>query len=164
MRRKDREVIEINEIESIIRQCKTCHVAMVDEGQPYVVPLSFGYEIIGASLTLYFHSAKVGRKIDILNKNSRVCFEMSNEGIPIHSEIPCNSGFYYSSIIGYGNIEFIEEVNEKCKALSLLMKHQADKEVLFNETQVKGVCVYKISTSDYTGKSKPMPNKNCGEI
>jgi len=40
MRRKDREVTDINEIEEILNQCKTCHVAMVDSGAPCVVPLS----------------------------------------------------------------------------------------------------------------------------
>ena len=43
MRRKEREVTEINEIEKILLQCKTCHVAMVDDGMPYVVPLSYFY-------------------------------------------------------------------------------------------------------------------------
>ncbi|MDP4094583.1 MAG: pyridoxamine 5'-phosphate oxidase family protein, partial [Bacillota bacterium] len=38
MRRKDREVSDINEIENIIEKCKVCHLAMVDKGLPYVVP------------------------------------------------------------------------------------------------------------------------------
>jgi len=41
MRRKDREITDINGIEEILLQCKTCHVAMVDDGTPYVVPLSY---------------------------------------------------------------------------------------------------------------------------
>lgn len=159
MLRKDREVTQIDEIENIIRKCKTCHLAMMDDGQPYLVPLSFGYEIIGTNLTLYFHSAKKGKKLDILHKNSRVCFEMACEGTPVHAEIPCNSGYYFSSIIGYGNVEFIEDVNQKCRALSLLMKQQADRDVIFNEAQANTVCVYKISTSEFTGKKKPMPSK-----
>jgi nitroimidazol reductase NimA-like FMN-containing flavoprotein (pyridoxamine 5'-phosphate oxidase superfamily) len=46
MIRKDREVTDINSIEEILKQCKTCHVAMVDDGLPYVVPLSYGYKIL----------------------------------------------------------------------------------------------------------------------
>ena len=36
MRRKDREVTDKNQIEEILKQCKTCHVAMVDNEKPYV--------------------------------------------------------------------------------------------------------------------------------
>ena len=35
MRRKGREVSQIADIEEILCKCKTCHVAMVDDGRPY---------------------------------------------------------------------------------------------------------------------------------
>lgn len=54
LRRKDREVKDIEDINNIIKECKTCHIAMVDDGMPYVIPLSFGYEIIDDVLSLYF--------------------------------------------------------------------------------------------------------------
>ena len=158
MRRKDREVNDINGIEEIVKSCKTCHVAMVDDGMPYVIPLSFGYEINDDVLTLYFHSAKEGRKIDILQKNNSVCFEMCNEGEAIYAkETPCNSGYYYSSVIGNGKVEFITDMNEKIKALSLLMKHQTGADVAFNEEQADTVCVYKIASNDFSGKKKQRP-------
>ena len=113
MRRTDREVVEIREIEAILRLCKTCHLAMVDNGAPYVVPLSYGYRIIdGNMLELYFHSAYEGRKLDVLRRSSTVCFAMSSEGEPIITENPCNAGSYFSSIIGYGEALFIEEAEE----------------------------------------------------
>lgn len=158
MRRKDREVTDRETIEEIIKACKTCHLAMVDDGKPYVVPLNFGYELDADNLTLYFHSAKEGKKLDILHKNSSICFDIASEGMPIHAESPCNCGYYFSSIIGMGTVEFIEDTKEKCKALSLLMKHQADRDVEFNEAQVNSVCVYKVSTSDYSGKKKQIPH------
>jgi len=66
MRRKDREVTNLDEIRDIIEKCKVCHLAMVDNGMPYVIPLNFGYIIADNLLTLFFHSAKEGRKINIL--------------------------------------------------------------------------------------------------
>ena len=45
MRRKDREVTDLQEIEEIIKGCKVCHLAMADAGQPYIVPLNFGYQL-----------------------------------------------------------------------------------------------------------------------
>jgi nitroimidazol reductase NimA-like FMN-containing flavoprotein (pyridoxamine 5'-phosphate oxidase superfamily) len=90
MRRKDREVAAVEEIRGILESCKTCHLAMVDNGAPYVVPLSFGYEIAGGTLKLFFHSAKEGRKIDILRRNSAVFFAVCVEGEPVFAEkTPC---------------------------------------------------------------------------
>lgn len=157
MRRKDREVTNMQEIEDMIQQCKTCHVAMVDEGMPYVVPLSFGYEIKEGALNLYFHSAREGRKMDILHKNNQVCFEMCQEGESVFAaEAPCNSGYYFSSIHGFGKVIFLDDVQEKCHALSLLMKQQFQAEVEFTKEQADSVCVYKIVTKDFTGKRKPL--------
>ena len=159
MRRQDREVKDKKEIEEIIKQCKTCHVAMVDDGMPYVVPLSYGYRFLDdTTLELYLHSALEGRKLQILRKNNNVCFEISHEGEPVHAEIPCNSGYYFSSVIGNGKVVFIEDIAEKCTALSVMFKHQSGKDVVFNANQAQNVCVYKVVSTDFTGKKKPRPN------
>ena len=159
MRRKDREVTDIKGVEEILLLCKTCHVAMVDDGAPYVVPLSYGYKFLDDSvLELYFHSALEGKKLDILKHNSKVCFEMANEGEPIHSDTPCDSGSYYASVIGFGEAVFIEDADKKCEALSVMFKHQAGRDVKFTAEQAQSVCVFKIVSTDYTGKRKPLPN------
>ena len=159
MRRKDREVTNISDIEEILLQCRTCHVAMVDDGLPYVVPLSYGYKILdGNVLELYFHSAFEGRKIDVLKRSGKVCFEMANEGEPVHSETPCNSGYYFASVVGFGEAVFIDNDNEKRNALSILFKHQTGRDVTFTSDQAKSVCVFKIVSTDFTGKKKPRPN------
>ena len=153
MRRKDREVVNIEEIEKILLQCKTCHVAMVDDGLPYVVPLSYGYKILdGKLLELYFHCAFEGKKLNILRKNNKVCFEMSYEGNPKHAENPCSTGLYFASIIGYGDAVFIDNTDEKCEALSIMFKHQTGKEIIFTPAQSENVCVFKIISSDFVGK------------
>lgn len=154
MRRKDREINDINVITSILDMCKTASVAMIDNDVPYVIPLNYGYEIKDNILVLYFHCAKEGRKIDILKHNNRVCFTIFSEGEPLHSETPCNSGYYYSSIIGNGVVEFIENPVEKRYALSKMFAHQSGRNVEFTETQADTVCVFKIVAMDYTGKQK----------
>ena len=156
MRRKDREVKDIDGIEEILLQCKTCHTAMVDAGMPYVVPLSFGYRLLeGNTLELYFHSAKEGRKLDILRRNNKVCFEISHEGEPLTSVTPCDSGYYYSSVIGFGEAVFIDDDKEKRDALSVMFRHQTGKSVSFTSEQAENVCVFKIVSNDFTGKKKP---------
>lgn len=156
MRRKDRQVTDIETIKDILDSCKTCHVGMISEGIPYVVPLSYGYDISDGILTMYLHSAKEGMKMDALKKNNNVCFEVCTEGKPVYAETPCNSGYYYSSVIGFGKVEFIDDVESKCEALSKMFMHQAERNVEFTNKQADTVCVFKIVSSDFTGKQKPM--------
>ncbi len=56
-------------IESIILQADACFVGITDlEGNPYVVPMNFGYE----NDTLYLHSGPEGGKIEMLQRNNNV--------------------------------------------------------------------------------------------
>jgi len=156
MRRSDREVKDRKGIEEIIQKCKTCHVAMYDGAFPYIVPLSFGYRFLDEdTLELYFHSAHSGKKIEILRRNNKVCFEVSDEGENINTENPCNMGYYYSSVIGFGEAEFITDVAAKCDNLSAIVSHQAGINADFTDEQVENVCVYKIVSTDFCGKKKP---------
>ncbi|MCL1848197.1 MAG: pyridoxamine 5'-phosphate oxidase family protein [Clostridiales bacterium] len=158
MRRADREVSGIHEIMEILDEGKTCCLAMVDEGMPYVVPMSYAYRMEGETLILYFHSAKEGRKIRVLQKNPMVCFTIFTEGEAIFSqEKPCDSAYTFSSVVGSGNVGFIDSVQEKCAALSLLMKHQAGMEVNFSQSQAENVCVFQVVSKDFTGKRKTPP-------
>ena len=43
MRRKDREVTDIRQIENIIEKTKVVHIGIIDDGVPYVVPMQYGY-------------------------------------------------------------------------------------------------------------------------
>lgn len=154
MRRKDREITDIHVITDMLDQCKTACVAMMDREVPYVIPLSYGYEMKEDALVLYFHCAKEGRKIDILKYDNRVCFTIFNEGEPLYTETPCNSGYYYSSIIGNGVAEFIENSADKQYALNKMFAHQSGKDIAFTETQADSVCVFKIVSKDFTAKQK----------
>ena len=79
MRRKDREVTDIRQIESIIEKAKVVHIGMIDGGAPYVVPMQYGYVFTDGALTLYLHGAKEGRKIDCIKKNPNVCIELETD-------------------------------------------------------------------------------------
>ena len=79
LRRKDREITDFDEMMKIIAKCDTCRVAMFDETFPYIVPLNFGTDLEDDQLYLYFHGAKIGKKIDLMRKNKNVSFEMDCE-------------------------------------------------------------------------------------
>lgn len=158
MRRKDREVAGAEGIRKILDSCKTACVSMVDGDTPYVVPLSYGYDLEDGRLVLYFHCAKQGRKVDVLKKNPKVCFAVFHEGEPVHADTPCNSGYYFSSVIGNGTAEFIENPEEQQYALRAMFAHQTGEDVEFTEQQAAAVHVFKIVSHDFTGKRKPKPD------
>ena len=67
MRRKDREVTEKSEIIDILRRCDTIRIGIQGEQYPYVVPVSFGLEVIDENPVVYFHGAREGMKVDGLS-------------------------------------------------------------------------------------------------
>jgi uncharacterized protein len=154
MRRKDREISEQSGIINILQKCKVCRIAMIDNDKPYIVPLNYGFTMDGNILTLYFHCAREGRKVDILKINSYVCFEIDYEGELFLIENPCNSGYYYESIIGYGNIEFETDDNIICEALTNIVKHQSGQFFEFTPEKASNVYVLKLVTTVYSGKKK----------
>jgi hypothetical protein len=85
MRKKDREITDRKAMEAIISGAEVCRIALCDGNEPYVVPVSFAYR----DNAIYFHSAPVGKKIEILAKNPRCCVEVDSSGGPARSDNPC---------------------------------------------------------------------------
>jgi nitroimidazol reductase NimA-like FMN-containing flavoprotein (pyridoxamine 5'-phosphate oxidase superfamily) len=156
MRRKDREITDIHEKLAIIDQCKVCRLGLAENGQPYVVPLNFGYTFANNSLILFFHSAPDGRKIDILKSNAKACFEIDCDHELLEGNEPCSHSFAFSSVIGFGTIDLITEPGKKIEALNILMKHQTGKDGPFqyDEHALQAVAVYKINVDEFTGKRR----------
>lgn len=152
MRRKDREVSDINELLDIVEECRICHLGMQDDKGIYIVPLNYGFEYVNNQLNLYFHSAKVGRKIDALKLNPNVCIEMDCDHRLIEGDKACDYSFGFKSIIGNGQVSFIENYDEKLKGLQLLMRHETNKEFVFDERMVNIVTVMKVVVQEFTGK------------
>jgi len=160
MRRKDREIIKTDKLLEIITKCKVCRLGLSDNNLPYIVPLNFGWSYDNNRLTLYFHSAHEGKKIDIIKKNNRACFEIDTDHLLyIEGEEACKHGYLYTSIIGYGYIEFISEPEEKIYGLNMVMKHQTDKdtEYQYNDVMLSRVCIYKMIVDEFSGKARQLP-------
>jgi nitroimidazol reductase NimA-like FMN-containing flavoprotein (pyridoxamine 5'-phosphate oxidase superfamily) len=122
MRRNDRKIKDRAFIDGIIRRCQVCHLAMCGDGQPYIVPLNFGYD----GRFLYFHAALEGRKIDIIKKNNRVGFEFYILHEIVKAEQACKWGAKYESVIGSGTAEIIDDLDVKKEALEWIMRQYFD--------------------------------------
>jgi len=160
MRRHERQVTDTKDITAVIENCNVCRLAMTDGAAPYIVPLNFGFEFYSGNLTLYFHSAGEGRKIDILRKNPVVGFEMdNNRGLKDGGTAACRYSIYYESVIGTGKAEFVTGYREKKAALEKLMKHMTLKENLgFNDEFINAVTIFTITSTDFTVKKR---EQNC---
>lgn len=113
MRRHDREITDSREILSIVNDCKVIRLAMLDEqGLPYIIPLNFGYRFADGVFTFYCHSAREGRKLELLRRDPRVSFEMDCRGELQSADHACGYGYYYASVIGSGTAELIEGVRK----------------------------------------------------
>jgi len=148
LRRKEKEITDKSEIESIIRKSLVCRLGLADDGSPYIVPLCFGYK----DNSLYFHSAKEGRKIEILKRNNDVCFEFDDNLEVQAGKAACDWGMKYRSVIGYGRASFIEDPEEKRKALDVIMAQYADGDFEYSEKLFEEALVIKVDISSMTGK------------
>ncbi len=120
MRRKDREITDKNLLDEIIQQADVCHLGLVGDNKPYIVPMSFGY----VDNKLYLHSAKQGKKIELIKQNNNVCFEMDiDHKLVPPSDEPSSCTMLYKSVIGFGKAYFVEDTDEKILALNTLMHH-----------------------------------------
>ena len=59
--------------------------------------------------------------------------------------------------MGRGKARIIDDVEEKMKAMSVLMKTQTGKDFTFNEQLVSIVAVIRIDVEEYTAKHRPLP-------
>ena len=148
MKRKDKEITEMHDIEEILDQALIMRIAMVHGNEPYLVPVNFAYR----DKTIYLHSASEGMKIDILRTNPQVCFEVTVDEELVRSEKPCGFGMRYRSVIGTGNAWFIEEPDTKRQALGMIAEKYAGSSEGIPESEMKGVAVIRIDIVSLNGK------------
>lgn len=145
MRRKDREITDSEKIRKIVDSCQCCRLGFEDNGTVYIVPLNFGYIENDGTYTLYFHSAKEGRKIELITRNHCAGFEMDANYQLNEAAVPCGYSARFQSIIGTGNVSFVEDNEEKKQALLAIMQHNTGKDDWeFSEDMFQNVCVFKL--------------------
>ena len=159
MTRRELEVKDMNEIRMILDESKVMHLGLVDDGMPYIVPMNYGYVMEEGKLTLYLHSSVKGYKLDVMAKNPLCCFEMETGLEPFEGDVACKYGIAYWSLMGRGKISFVEDVEEKKQAMTILMRTQTAKEFEFNDKLVGVVTVLRIDVSEYTAKHRPLPKR-----
>ena len=158
MRREDREITDRREIDALLRRAKVCRVGFAIENEPYIVPLSHGYD--PEANALFFHTAKEGRKIECIEANPSVCFEVEGLAeVKAGAEQGCSWGLRYESVIGYGTIVELLSPEEKEEALRCTMRQQAGEEMdwTFAPKMLEATRVWRLDIESVSGKRSFTP-------
>jgi nitroimidazol reductase NimA-like FMN-containing flavoprotein (pyridoxamine 5'-phosphate oxidase superfamily) len=149
VRRSDREIENRQEIDEILHGAEVLHLGFAVDGEPYVIPISFGYD----DTCLYIHTAKAGRKIDCIGANPRICFQ-AERGVRLATdpEDACAWSFAFESVIGYGDVVELTHPDEKALGLNHIMRHYSERSWDFDPGVMTATRVWRISIESVTGK------------
>lgn len=151
MRRKEREVTEQAKITAIIQNCDCLRLALADEGAPYIVPVSFGFD--EGKKAFYFHGAKKGRKMELIRKNGAAGFELDCRHALKEADMACGYSYFFQSVIGTGEIHILEDMEEKKKGLCAVMAHYTGKENWeFPEKTLAATAVLRLDVAEMSCK------------
>ncbi|KUO53506.1 MAG: pyridoxamine 5'-phosphate oxidase [Desulfitibacter sp. BRH_c19] len=149
MRKAEKEIKDNADIEQVLHRAEVCRIGLCRGNEPYVVPMNFGYQ----DRCLYLHSAKEGKKIEFIKANNKICFEVGVDYEVKESENPCNWSMNFSSVIGLGKAYIIEDLEEKKKALDVIMgKYSCNNSFSYLDKAVEQIAIIKVKIEEITGK------------
>lgn len=155
MRRQEREIHDEDEIRAILARERVVRLAFAVGDEPYLVPLSYGYDEARHELCL--HTAATGRKIGFIERNPRVCFEIEGAYTVRCADTACAWGLSYESLIGYGVLFEVVDAEEKTHALACLMRQQArgEERWKFSDEGLRATRVWRLAIESVAGKRAP---------
>jgi len=149
MRRSDKEINDRAAINDVVRGCRVCHLGLAVDGEPYVVPISFGYD--GA--TVFFHTAKRGRKIDMITANPRACVQFDrNVKLVTDTDDACAWTFSFESAIGFGTVVEMISAEDRIHGLNQIMGHYSGRDWEYTGPVLQSTRVWRLDLDTLTGK------------
>jgi nitroimidazol reductase NimA-like FMN-containing flavoprotein (pyridoxamine 5'-phosphate oxidase superfamily) len=149
MRKVNQEIKDERVLSEILSGGSICRVAMMDGDLPYIVPFNYGH----SDGSLYIHSAPEGKKIDLLGKNNRVCFEVEQAVQVIKREQACDWTTRYRSVVGYGTIDILTDHSSKQHGLKVIMAQYGAPELTdFSPKSLDRMVILKLTITSLTGK------------
>jgi nitroimidazol reductase NimA-like FMN-containing flavoprotein (pyridoxamine 5'-phosphate oxidase superfamily) len=149
MRRSDKEITDRAVIDEIVRGSEVCHLAMAVGDEPYIVPISFGYD--GAAV--YLHTANRGKKIDMMTTNPRVCVQFErNVRLVTDDDDACAWTFSFESAIGHGAVTELVGENDKNHGLNQILRHYSGRDWVYQEPSLDSARLWRVDLETLTGK------------
>ena len=105
----------------ILAQGVVAHVGFVQDGMPYVIPLSYHYDADAPAL-LYLHGSIRSRAMKLLASGAPVCVTVTLTDGLVYSRKAMNHSVNYRSVVLFGNAREITDEDEKFRLFDAMVR------------------------------------------
>ncbi len=157
VREADRAVYDREAAYRILDEGFLCHVGFVADGQPFVIPTSYGRK----DDSLYIHGSAASRMLRNLKDGVPVCVTVTLlDGLVLARSI-FNHSMNYRSVVLLGKATLVEDPQEKIEALHALSEHilpgrWADSRQP-NERELKATSILRVPIEEFSAKVRTGP-------
>jgi nitroimidazol reductase NimA-like FMN-containing flavoprotein (pyridoxamine 5'-phosphate oxidase superfamily) len=143
-------------IRAFLHEAKVGHIASARDGQPFLNPTTFWFD--EAHHQIIFHSNITGRIRSNIEANARVCFETSELGRMLPSNVALEFSLQFRSVIVFGRARLVDDPAEARLVLyGLIHKYfpamTPDREFrAITDKELKRTSVYAIQIEEWSGK------------
>lgn len=157
IREPQRAVYDRHAVNQILDEAFLCHVGFVADGQPYVIPTSYGRD----GDTLYIHGSAASRMLRNLNQGVPVCVTVTMlDGLVLARSV-FNHSMNYRSVVILGTATPVEDPAEKLAALRALSEHiipkRWDDSRQPNDKELKATSVLRLPINEFSAKVRVGP-------
>jgi uncharacterized protein len=157
VREPQRAVYDRNAVNQILDEAFLCHVGFVADGQPYVIPTSYGRD----GDVLYIHGSAASRMLRNLDRGIPVCVTVTLlDGLVLARSV-FNHSMNYRSVLILGTATLVDDAAEKLAALRALSEHiipdRWDDSRQPNEKELKATSVLRLPIDEFSAKVRVGP-------
>jgi uncharacterized protein len=157
LREPQRAVYDCDAVNQILDEAFLCHVGFAVEGQPYVIPTSYGRD----GDTLYIHGSAASRMLRNLDEGVPVCITVTLlDGLVLARSV-FNHSMNYRSVVVLGTATLVNDPAEKLAALRALSEHiiphRWDDSRQPNEKELKATSVLRLPITEFSAKVRVGP-------
>src|SRR5579859_4463678 len=157
VRESDRAVYDRETVYRILDEGFLCHVGFSVDGQPFVIPTSYGRK----DASLYIHGSAASRMLRRVDEGVAVCVTVTLlDGLVLARSI-FNHSMNYRSVVVLGTAVAVTNPTEKLEALRLLSEHILPgrwvESRLPNEKEIKATLVMRLPIEEFSAKVRQGP-------
>jgi nitroimidazol reductase NimA-like FMN-containing flavoprotein (pyridoxamine 5'-phosphate oxidase superfamily) len=157
VREPQRAVYDRDAVNQILDEAFLCHVGFVADGQPFVIPTSFGRD----GDVLYIHGSSASRMLRNLDQGVAVCITVTLlDGLVLARSV-FNHSMNYRSVVILGTATIVDDPAEKLAALRALsehiLPHRWDDSRQPNEKELKATSVLRLPITEFSAKVRVGP-------
>jgi len=157
VREPQRAIYDLEAVNQILDEAFLCHVGFTVDGQPFVIPTSYGRD----GDVLYIHGSAASRMLRNLDKGIAVCITVTLlDGLVLARSV-FNHSMNYRSVVILGTATLVDDAAEKLAALRALSEHiipgRWDDSRQPNEKELKATSVLRLPITEFSAKVRVGP-------